>query len=422
MTVTYTGNLTNSIGVAYDGDFMLNFQNEACWLPIVNWRAPLGGQLKGTTVQFPVYEDTPPLFAFSSEASDVTPTLVVDDAITVSIGTYKGAFQDTEFLELTSYANVNQAFLKKCAKQAASTLDWAVRYQAITGTDVIYAGSATSRTEVDATSDKPDWAFMSKLYAAAASRGIPSFDDGSYVAFCHPLLVAELAQISQVYTTGQYSDPKLIYTGGSDIVGKRFPREKFQIANIRIVEHRYGKLYLSGGTTAQTATTAGSTNGTTGALSAGATTMELAAGTGISVGDWLTIGTLESSTAEQVQVLTMPDGSGGGQVTCTFRGAGNKIGNWGLKYDHLASVAVTEAANVGAVTVLGPESIIGYPMQGYGKIPKSGVKSNAGTVVPNTWNDYWWIWCGGFGHVDKYIVRGECAINTTPGAYGDNLG
>lgn len=414
MAVSGTSALSDSVKALYQDDYLDILHMESDWPKFVKWQARFGGMdLKGSSYNFPVGFPLDRVTSAAAETSDVTPVEGKSANISVPMTERTNAIQKTTLLDHQSYTDLGRTFAAEIARNQIDSISYYISEQVLATGYTVMPGVAT-RASMNTSSHLPTYNYLTNLAARVRGFGTPAFDDGSYVAPVHPAGIAELAQLTEVEAVGEYSDPALIYDGTSGISGKRFPNERFKIANIRFVESMYGKVYLSAGTASQSATTL------TADAAAGATSISVAELTGLAAGDFITIGTVESSTTrypttEQVLITAASGSSGAG--TLTIQGAGNTLENEGLKYAHVSGAAVTEAPNVFAIPVLGPESIVGLYSSVTGKDGLQDVHEHLGTVNGRFW-DYTWWWIGGVKAIAKFCVRGEFA--TRAPAYGDS--
>jgi len=399
MTVTTTSVLSNSVATAYNKEYLEAFLNQRILFDLIDWGEPIGGNLRGSTISQPVLEEMAVASSALTEGTDVTPVALDDSAISMTIYEYGNVVQTTRFLKATAFTDTERGAAQAVGQNMAKSLDFTARTKLVGGTMVMYPGSVAARTDLDATNDKISYQFIANLVSMAASMGIPPFEDGTYATIANPALYVDLANMSEWKAVGEYADPKLLYMGKPGVLGKggRFKNERGMLAGLRFIEHPYGKVWLGGGTVAQTATTVAD------AAAAGATSIVVTAATGLAAGDWITLGK-GTATEEQVQITAVSD------TTLTVRGVGNAFGNWGCKYAHAASATVTEAPNVVGLPVFGPKSLRGRFASDPGKNGEVSVEW-AATNLPKRAINHSWYWIGGFGVVDKWVVRGECATS-----------
>jgi N4-gp56 family major capsid protein len=413
-TITQYSVLTAAQQTAFDSEFLLNFTPKLDWGLLVDWQtSKFGAEFKGKTISVPVHEPIAPATTPLVEDQDANPVAPRDSLLSVTMYDYGLPVQDTKMAQLASISDLDKVLIETVAQNKADTENMLVRAVAIGGTDVLrpYAGELT-RVTMTTTNSKPSREFLQNLYGRLSSRGTPTFDDGTYVSFVHPTTINQILAIDELKYLAEYQVPSLIWTGEGPIRGKRFPGEVFTVAGIRFVRHEQGKLYLSGGVVANssaTAITAGY------GVNAGETTLYVDETTGLAVGNFITVGTLEANTAEQVEITAASASSGAGYLT--IRGAGKAQDDWGFKYDHVAGSAVTEAPNVCAIPVMGPKSIRGILAAGFDRNGKKGV-SEPSTNIPGRFRNYYWENIFGLVKIDKRIVRGECC--TSLGIIGDN--
>lgn len=407
MAVTGTSVMADSVATAYDKDYMAAFAKMQVFFDLAEWGEPIGGDgMRGSTIQQAVIEEMDPATSALGETSDVTPVALADSNVQITIGEYGNAVQLTKFLSTVSYTNTEKMAAEAVGQNQARSLDLVARV-ALTGGTLVFYPTHTSRVTLTTADDKPTYDFIAQLASMAAGMGIPPFEDGTYATVVHPAILPDLLGITEVKAVGEYSDPKLLYTGkaGQLAGGGRFKGEQFMIAGVRFIVHPYGKLYMGAGVPAQAATTLGAD------AAAGATSITVASASGLAIGDWLTVGTVGSSTAEMVKVTNVVS------TTITVQGAGNTLGNFGLKYAHASGAAVTEAPNVAGLPIFGPHSLRGRFASDPGKMGRAAVEF-ASTVIPRRFVNHSWYWVGGFAIVDKFVLRGEVA--TTGKVYGPN--
>lgn len=397
MAVTGTSAWSSVVHAAYHKDYYNAWLAKSVWMKLVNWRGTTG-DVRGSTINFPVNERLARVTSALDETLDVTPVTKAPVEVAVTVQEFGNAVQSTKLLDATTYTDAHRMIAEQVAENAVNSLDYYVRGKAMAASFVMYPTGCVARTDLDASNDVPDLDEVMQLVEMASSREIPPFDDGSYVSVVHPAGVAMLLGMSGIQALAEYSDPNLIYTGESALKeNEHFPGEVFRINNLRIVRHPWGKVYLGAGTQAQATTLAS-------AAAAGDTSIVVSSASGIAVGDWLTIGTVESGTTqqpttEQVRV------TGVNSTTISIYGAG--LSN-GLMFAHDSGAAVTEAANVFAIPVFGKNSVVGYYDPEVGLEGRTDVREHVSTVPGRFWN-YSWYWLGGVALVDKFCLRGEFA-------------
>lgn len=414
MAVTGTSVMSDAVQALYQDDYLDILHTQADWTKFVKWQARFGGMdLKGSSYNFPVGFPLDRVTSDASETSDVTPVEGKMSNVSVSIVERLNAIQKTALLDIKSYADQGRIIAGEIARNQIDSISYYISEQVLNGGYTVKPGVAT-RVAMNTTSHLPTYQYLMNLAARVRGFGTPSYDDGTFVAPVPPCGIAELQQIAEVEAVAEYSDPSLIYDGKSKLSGARFPNERFKIGNIRFVESLFGKVYLGAGTPLQAATTI------TADAAAGATQIAVAESTGLTAGDFITIGTVESGTTRYPtteQVLITAASASSGAATLTIQGAGNTLENEGLRYAHVSGTAVVEAPNVFAIPVLGPESIVGLYSSVTGVDGLQDVHPHQGVVNGRFW-DYTWWWIGGVKGIPKFCVRGEFATRTS--IYGDS--
>lgn len=399
MAITVVSDLSNSDVVKYMSRVLKYAMDTPVWQQTVNgggeWDSVGMGGDGGTSFDYLVYEPLDVDLTALVEDTDIPITTMDDSNVTVTpkeIGKRVGTTSKARF---QARANLREQFAEIVGQNQAETVDMAVRQGVLSGGFVYRPNDNTARTGLDTTNDLITWDRLNELVEFAWSQGIQPYEDETFVAVVHPLVLRAILGLTEVKEVG-YRKFEPIFKG-----------EIAQVAGIRLIRHRFGKLYLSGGTTAQAATTLN------GAVSAGDTTIIVTDGTGLAAGNYITIGTLETKNTEQVQIT---DASA--TPTLTIRGRGHGASNQGLQYAHANGAAVLEAANVAAIPILGKNSVLGVYGREYGRFGKPFVNDKLDSA--NRLIYLGWVWYGGIGVFPKHVVRGEFAV--AGGLLGDNFG
>lgn len=388
--ITTTAVLPNSVQTLFDSKFALAYAKARIWLQedLVTW-FPDQTEANGGTIKFDVFGNVAPATTALTETVDPDPVTMSNGVVTITPTEQGNAIGLTKKLRAMAFEDIADAATKVTANNQAQTLDYLVRAAVLSTANTYRQSGNALRTGLDATNDKVTTAFLASLVAQADGWGMMPYDGNMYVSIVPPSLRPDIMGDATWLATSQYSKASNIFNG-----------EVGALAGVRFIFHRYGKTYLGGGTTAQSATTVATTN-----VAAGDTAVTVASATGIAVGDYLTLGTLEAADAEQVLVTAV---SG---ADLTIRGKGNVEGNAGVKFAHLIGAAVTEAANVAAIPIIGEGGVYGVASSLYGgKMGSQGLKSKD-TYIPDRFQNTWWQWFGGFAIRQGLVLVGEVAVS-----------
>ncbi len=380
--------LTNAVQVAYRSGYMLAAMGEPVWGRLVQMWEEISEGRGGSAFNYAALEEMPVALTALTEDSDVVPQLVTDDSLTVTPNEYGNSAAPSRKARWQSRVNLIEGFGKLIGQNQARSVDRLIRNGILGGSNVRYPGSVAARTSLDATSDLPTYDFLLQLVADAISAGLEPYEGDVYAAPVHPLLLRQLLLETTIKALSTYrEDVELVFKG---LPG-------FTVAGIRFIPHKWGKVYLSGGTTAQAATTLAAD------AAAGATTITITLDTGLAIGDYVTIGTLEANDAEEVQITSIA-----ATPVLSIVGGGNKPSNIGLKYAHSSGAAVTEAANVCAIPIIGRNSVRGVHGDVTGRYGMPIVKEGLDLLDRFVYQS--WYWYGGIGVWNRYVIRGECAV------------
>jgi N4-gp56 family major capsid protein len=413
MTVTTSAILDNSVVTQYDTDYILNFHLNELWAKLMGDTqrrkvSPSGAGKKGKTVQMAVYEDLEVPTSHLTENLDVTPKTLGDGYVECTIYEEGDVIQSSRFLSLVAYTDLHSVYAKALAKQHARRQDDIVRDAIVFAQQrTIYGGAGTSRVGLNTTDHKLTFAKFQEAYGMAVTQGIPPLEDGTYFTIMNSMAMLDVVGWDEFKYPAMYSMPEVYQNGLINKEGK-LPFEVGRFANIRILSHPTGKMFLGAGAPTQAATSLSA------ATAAGATSITVPNATGLGVGNKITVGPLESSTTAYVTTeqceVTAVDGT-----TLTVKGAGSEFGNYGLKYAHDAGESVIEAPNVLALPILGPESFLLPRAEGFDIEGEVEVKW-ADSRIGKRFMDHSWYNILGAALIPKFSLQIEAA--TTGWVYG----
>ena len=388
MAVTGTSDLTAGLLQKLQDEYIYYALKDEIWGQFANWKScPLDGGGASAYRQVIVnrMEDATDSL---SETSDVTPVTLSDTSFDITPALKGNAAALTLQVRYQTHPDAYAGAGKIVGLNRASSIDKIIRTGVLGASLILRPNDNALRTGLDVTSDKISYDFISELISHSRSHGFEPFEKDTYVTVVPSAVIRDIKNsITLWQDVNKYrTDMKELFTGEVGMLG-----------GVRFIESPRGKLYLSGGTVAQTATTLAAD------AAAGATTLTVASATGLAAGNYISVGTLEGSVHEQVQITTITD-----TVILTIRGDGNTGTNFGLKYAHASGAAVTEAANVAAIPIFGAGAIHGRYGEAEGRAGQLIVKENEGILEQFTY--FGWRAYLGVGLYQKSIIMGEVAV------------
>lgn len=409
MPMTTVANVPNAtLTTMYEkAYFDWSLKNKEVFGQFVDWQSPIPEDGGGAaTFDFPAFGALNPTDTVLPEDRDITPENIYDFNQTVTPYEYGRAAAVSKLSRWRSRVNLPQQLARIMADDRINSIDRIIR-RAVYGhgssrpTNTFHIDGSTAMSDLTATSsaDIITWAFITDLTMQAASMGIEPMDGANFVSIVHPLLIRDIQNLADFKNVGYYQVPDIIYRG-----------EVGMLAGVRFIQSRQAKVFWGAG--AATAT-AGSTT-LNGAVAAGTNTIVVASASNIAVGDYLTIGTVETESVspganlEQVLVTAVVS------TTLTVRSLGthkpdsnNKTS--GLLYDHASGEAVVETYNVAALPIIGRNSVIGVHGSSTGRYGKSGYTD--GLDILGRFGYVWWYWYGGVARVDRNLLLGKVAVS-----------
>ena len=214
MSVMTTTASLNSVQDAYDRRAYFALRPQLHFDGIADVK-PAPGTLPGDVVQFTQYADLAVATAPLDESTDVDTVALSDAHVAVTLQEYGNAIKLSRKLRGTSYLQVDKDAANIVGFNAGVSLDTIARDVLSGGSNVDYAGTATSRNTVKPT-DELGSSDVRTIYARLAGANVPTFGNGLYKAFAHPDAAKDLKE-----ETGEvgwraphvYSEPGHIWNG-----------------------------------------------------------------------------------------------------------------------------------------------------------------------------------------------------------------
>lgn len=149
-----------------------------------------------------------------NETTDVTPVTLSDTPVTVTLNEYGNSVMTSAKVRATSFLEVDPVAARVIGENAGRSLDEIARVPFYAGTNIIYAGTATSRDTVKPT-DELDSSDIRKAHAYLQAADVPSFD-GYFAAVIHPHVALDLREETGATAWRDphvYSEPGAIWRG-----------------------------------------------------------------------------------------------------------------------------------------------------------------------------------------------------------------
>ena len=241
---------------------------------------------RGVSVQFTIASDLAEATTALNESSDTTPVAMSDSYVVVTPLEYGNAVQLTSKLGATAFMEVNPIAANIVGWNAGISTDGIARNAAGAGTQVAYAGSATSRATVAKTSTIAG-NDVRRAVATLRKQNVATFN-GMYKGLIHPDASYDFRGATGGTNWSDphvYSDPSGIYNG---VIGN------FQ--GVQFMETPRAPFFSDGGLNSYTISTI--------TVASNVATLTTSAAHGLSVGDTLTISgaTATSGTGSTSQI------------------------------------------------------------------------------------------------------------------------
>ena len=188
----------------------------------------------GKTIEFRRFSQLPKALTPLTEGVTPTGQNLNTTAITATVAQYGGYITLSDLLILTAIDNNLVEAIELLGDQAGRTLDTITREVLVSGTNVLYAGSAASRAAIAAANKLT--VMDIKKAVRELKVGLAQKIDGYYVAIIHPDCVFDLENDDEWINASQYAGSTQIFEGE---IGKLY--------GVRFVESTEAKIWAQAG-------------------------------------------------------------------------------------------------------------------------------------------------------------------------------
>ena len=190
-TLTGTSAISNLVQTAYDQYVRMALRS----IPVMRALAdvkPVQQAMPGSSVVFSIYSDLAQATTTLTEASDVSSIALGNpNQITVTLNEYGSAVTTTKKLNMTSFNDVDAALADIIAYNAADSIDAVVASVLTSGSNVIYAGTATTTNTITAADKMSVQDIRQAVTELRTNKALPRIGE-LYAAYLHPRQTADL--------------------------------------------------------------------------------------------------------------------------------------------------------------------------------------------------------------------------------------
>jgi len=190
-TLTGTSAISNLVQTAYDQYVRMALRS----IPVMRALAdvkPVQQAMPGSSVVFSIYSDLAQATTTLTEASDVSSIALGNpNQITVTLNEYGSAVTTTKKLNMTSFNDVDAALADIIAYNAADSIDAVVASVLTSGSNVIYAGTATTTNTITSAMKMTVQDIREAVTELRTNKALPRIGE-LYAAYLHPRQTADL--------------------------------------------------------------------------------------------------------------------------------------------------------------------------------------------------------------------------------------
>ena len=186
MTKTQTSNLLTD-QTAFDRIAYFALRSELLFDAVADVQ-PVAQSMPGSSVKFTIFNDLAVKTSTLTEDTDVTPVVMGDSQVEVTLAEYGNAVNTTAKLRGTSFLDVDSAAANIVGYNAGISVDTVISDVLSAGTNVVYGGggASTQSARIDlAVDDLITANDIRKTVAALRKANAVSFN-GMYMGYIHP--------------------------------------------------------------------------------------------------------------------------------------------------------------------------------------------------------------------------------------------
>ena len=190
-TPTTVTSISNLVQTAYDQYVRMALRSIPVMRAIADVK-PVQQAMPGSSVVFSIYSDLAAATSTLTETSDVSSVALGNPSqVTVTLQEYGSAVTTTKKLNLTSFNDVDAALADIIAYNAADSIDQVVASVLTAGTNVIYAGTATSTNTITSAMTMSVADIREAVVQLRSNKALPRIGE-LYAAYLHPRQSADL--------------------------------------------------------------------------------------------------------------------------------------------------------------------------------------------------------------------------------------
>ena len=190
-TLTGTSAISNLVQTAYDQYVRMALRS----IPVMRALAdvkPVQQAMPGSSVVFSIYSDLAQATSTLTESLDVSSIALGNpNQITVTLQEYGSAVTTTKKLNLTSFNDVDAALADIIAYNAADSIDSVVASVLTSGSNAIYAGTATNTAGITASQLITVSDIRQAVTELRTNKALPRIGE-LYAGYLHPRQTADL--------------------------------------------------------------------------------------------------------------------------------------------------------------------------------------------------------------------------------------
>lgn len=392
-----TTQLDNSVIARYEEEYLRGAAFKPLYREYASgkvFKKPMAEIFRGSSVTIPFLLDLEPVTQTISQVYDVNPVQLNDTSVSVTPTSRINAITDSELLAIQGFSAYTAERFFLMGKNMDESVDFHFQNVALQGGNV-YRGAARASLDSGTAAHLLSSTVLDDVMGDFMTLHVPGWETPggeNWACTIPPYAWNDLRTSNNVLAVGQYQNQAIL-----------LKNELGQVGRFRLAVSPWAKTFWGAG-----AANASAIETTLSAAAAqGATSITVADATNIDVGDWITIGTIETANTHNATNARAKVTS----VSGTTIGVAAQGPNGGLRFAAASGATVTNDDSVATGLFGGPSSLAQLWADGMGKGMYGNIVGPKKMGAADQFTTLAWSWYGAAGRVsESWLIRGEFAV------------
>lgn len=204
MATTTASDIPNSVIELLNQAFILTFQDNIIFNPqsnLISYKESIGGK----SMDIADYNVLSPVSSSLTDGTNVTPSAIDDNAVTLTPEEYGDAIETTSLASIQSGGSVDTAASQIVARQASESVNLAA-ITALKNTSNSFIANSVGAESSLTSSDTIQASDVKYAHNRLRRNNVPRLSDGSYVAIANEDVISDVKNLSDWTDVQKYAD------------------------------------------------------------------------------------------------------------------------------------------------------------------------------------------------------------------------